>query len=59
MKEITKDYFIEATGYEPENDDLDRVNCEDAGKIGHECCGWNTCCDRPKFSGCICRERES
>lgn len=32
--------FEKKTGYKPENDDLDRVNCEDVGKIGHQQCGW-------------------
>jgi len=35
----TKEYFLERTGRLPENDDLDRVNCKDAGKLGHNDCG--------------------
>ena len=37
---ITADKFKEATGLDPENDDLERCNCEKAGEPGHYCCGW-------------------
>lgn len=40
MKKITAEEFFQIFGYKPENDDLDRVNCEKAGKVGHYCCGW-------------------
>lgn len=46
---ITRQQFIAATGYEPEHDDLDRVNCMEAGTIGHLCCGWNAEKSRPQF----------
>jgi len=46
---ITREKFIEATGREPEQDDLERVNCPDAGKPGHWSCGWNAEKNRPVF----------
>lgn len=49
MQAITREKFIEATGREPEQDDLERVNCYLAGLIGHSCCGWNEGLDRPQF----------
>lgn len=48
-KEITREMFIAATGYEPVNDDLERCNCPDAGKIGHQSCGWNDVDNIPNF----------
>jgi hypothetical protein len=39
-KEITVEMFLAATGYAPENDDLERSNCRMAGAIGHFHCGW-------------------
>ena len=51
---ITSEQFKQATGREPEYDDMERVNCADAGQIGHYACGW---CrhDRPYFTcaGCM------
>ena len=35
----TREDFLNATGRLPEQDDLDRVNCPDAGKSGHSSCG--------------------
>lgn len=46
---ITREQFITATGREPENDDLERCNCESAGALGHSCCGWNRILNRPVF----------
>lgn len=51
--EITRKKFKEATGRNPENDDLERVNCPDAGKIGHRSCGWCKNCNLPVFE-CFC-----
>lgn len=31
--------FKKSTGYEPINDDLERANCDKAGKFGHCLCG--------------------
>ncbi len=43
--------FAYNVGYQPEVDDLERVNCEQAGEICHKQCGL---CDhnRPKFLHC-------
>lgn len=37
---ITAEKFEERTGYPPEDDDLERCNCEVAGTMGHFMCGW-------------------
>lgn len=40
-------------GFAPENDDLDRVNCEQAGMPGHSQCGVCPEHDQPRFvCGC-------
>lgn len=31
--------FMDATGYEPQDDDLSRANCPYAGRMGHTACG--------------------
>ena len=41
--------FKAATGHEPQDDDLDRCNCSEAGKLGHYSCGWNSAEDMPVF----------
>ena len=46
---ITRDIFIAATGYEPEDDDLERCNCPVAGTVGHFACGWDAECGQPRF----------
>lgn len=51
---ISAKKFKEATGREPENDDLERVNCEKAGKVGHWGCGWCEKHSGPRFE-CTCR----
>lgn len=40
MDTITEDEFYLLTGRKPEQDDLERVNCDKAGQIGHFSCGW-------------------
>lgn len=46
---MTHDEFVNATGREPEQDDLDRANCAKAGKPGHFYCG--VCaCGQPRFT---------
>lgn len=47
--EIDKDMFKRATGLEPEQDDLERSNCKEAGTIGHYHCGWSSFLNRPMF----------
>jgi hypothetical protein len=39
---ITPELFKQYVGHEPEDDDLERCNCEKAGQIGHTMCGWNS-----------------
>ena len=46
---ITREKFIEATGREPQHDDLDRVNCDRAGEITHLCCGWDHAANKPRY----------
>lgn len=46
---ITDKIFKAATGREPENDDLERCNCTQAGETGHYFCGWNTEKNLPRF----------
>ena len=54
---MTKYEYFTATGYVPEQDDLERVNCLKAGQIGHFGCGWCNRCDVPMFfCGCYARQ---
>ena len=46
---ITAEHFERVTGHAPEQDDLERSNCEHAGQIGHYMCGWDTKRDMPNF----------
>lgn len=46
---ITAEKFKQATGQEPERDDLDRCNCKDKGRIGHWSCGWDHEANLPVF----------
>ncbi len=48
-KKITAEYFEEATGYPPEDDDLERCNCTKKGTLTHSCCGWNEEANLPQF----------
>lgn len=49
--EMTEQDFLTKTGHKPTHDDLDRVNCQLAGQIGHKYCG---VCEHglPKFEVC-------
>lgn len=53
--EITEEKFLEIFGVPPILDELERVNCENAGEIGHFDCGICLECNFPNFS-CQCRE---
>ena len=45
--------YKEATGYEPEGDDLERCNCPKEGELCHRQCGWCEEHDKPRFMcGC-------
>lgn len=52
---MTEQEFEQITGHKPINDDLERINCSDAGKLGHKQCG--VCKHNyPKFLVChLCR----
>lgn len=50
-KKITKEMFEEATNRTPEGDDMERVNCQFAGQLGHLCCGW---CDEHNGPQYVC-----
>ena len=41
--------FEAKTGRKPEDDDLDRANCNKAGNVNHFTCGWCLPCDLPRF----------
>ena len=49
---ITREMFEQATGRVPEQDDLERANCPQAGQIGHSGCGWNIGMNKPQWE-CI------
>jgi len=49
MDEITAEMFQEFTGRKPENDDLERCNCDKVGQPGHMQCGWNKVLNLPRF----------
>jgi hypothetical protein len=49
MVDITREHFIDATGRDPVNDDLDRCNCPYAGQMGHFLCGWDSGLELPVF----------
>ena len=46
---ITAEHFKKITGFDPEQDDLERSNCERAGQFGHYMCGWDIKRDMPNF----------
>ncbi len=54
MTRITAYQYFIHTGYLPEIDDLERINCHKKGAFGHKQCGWLNCCNRPVFYGCVC-----
>lgn len=46
---ITRARFKASTGLLPEQDDLERCNCDKAGQLGHFQCGWDKERDLPNF----------
>jgi hypothetical protein len=48
---MTAEAFEDILGYAPVDDDVDRVNCPDAGKPGHQMCGW---CDHHWTPRSVC-----
>lgn len=54
VEHIDAKTFKSKTGFDPQQDDLHRANCNKAGDIGHICCGWCPEHDRPRFMcGCF------
>lgn len=52
--EMTAEVFEVATGREPRQDDMHRVNCDQDGTPGHLMCGWCNDHGLPRFQcGCI------
>lgn len=49
----TSAQYREMTGHDPEQDDLERLNCEQAGKAGHSQCGYCPEHHKPRFL-CMC-----
>lgn len=48
-RKIDAKTFKEATGCVPQQDDLVRCNCEKAGQILHQMCGWDEERNLPNF----------
>ncbi len=46
---ITAESFTKHVGFPPENDDLERCNCEKAGELGHFSCGWDHSKNLPRY----------
>ena len=46
---ITAEQFEQATGYAPQQDDLERCNCPKQGESGHLMCGWDAQFNKPRF----------
>lgn len=45
--------YLEKVGCPPQDDDLERVNCKNAGKLGHQHCGFCDVHNKPRFiCGC-------
>lgn len=46
---VTRSQFKAATSFSPEQDDLERCNCDKAGQLGHFMCGWDEKRNLPNF----------
>lgn len=55
---MNAEQFEKLTGYPPQQDDLERVNCPLVGQPGHHQCGVCPHCGTPRFTGCYCTEEE-
>lgn len=56
---MTEAEFTQLAGYPPENDDLDRVNCERVGVPGHFLCGMCSVHEKPRtVCGCLADNQE-
>jgi hypothetical protein len=49
MQPITAAEYLQRFGVAPEQDDLDRVNCDRAGAVGHSTCGVCPMHKHPRF----------
>lgn len=50
---VPKIAFYQATGREPQQDDMERSNCDRPGFPGHAFCGWCQEHNKPRFEcGC-------
>lgn len=47
---VDADTYTAATGRPPQDDDLDRANCDRAGDFGHITCGWDTTRNIPGYA---------
>lgn len=54
---MDENLFKEQVGREPVDDELERCNCQEVGRVGHQLCGW--CMDHkiPRFV-CGCRVKK-
>lgn len=53
-KQLTAADFTQRFGFAPEQDDLQRANCTESGKVGHYMCGVCPKHDKPRFvCGCV------
>lgn len=59
MRNMNCKEFTQLVGREPDMDDLERVNCDSAGAIGHSCCGWCFIHSKPKFECLECFESKA
>jgi hypothetical protein len=48
---LTEATYIREFGDMLAPDDVERTNCERAGREGHDACGVHTCCGSPRFRG--------
>lgn len=54
MVEITAEQFRQMTGHDPEQDDLERVNCPQVGQPRHSQCGVCPTHEKPRiYCGCL------
>jgi len=49
---MTSQEYKEAFGKEPENDDIERATCKEAGQSGHYFCGVCSVHNKPRFMCC-------
>lgn len=50
---LSEEDFFEMTGHESQQDDMERVNCENPGQVGHSQCGICSEHQKPRFiCGC-------